>query len=175
MSKNAGFMPVCAADLKERGIKQLDFVYVLGDAYIDHPSFGAAIIGRVLEHNGYTVGILSQPDYKNPDSLLALGVPRLAFLVSSGNMDSMVNIYTAGRRMRRDDMFSENGQQIKEGSQFKSTFIATCANNMLYYVPSEATYAYEAYEIDTGRLAKGSAEILVAEYIRMLGQLYETK
>jgi hypothetical protein len=73
------------------------------------------------------------------------------------------------------EMFSENGQQIKEGSQFKSTFIATCANNMLYYVPSEATYAYEAYEIDTGRLAKGSAEILVAEYIRMLGQLYETK
>ena len=73
------------------------------------------------------------------------------------------------------EMFSENGQQIKAGSQFKTTFIATCANNMLYYVPSEATYAYEAYEIDTGRLAQGSAEILVAEYLTMLKQLYETK
>ena len=73
------------------------------------------------------------------------------------------------------EMFSENGQQIKEGSPFKTTFIATCANNMLYYVPSAATYAYDAYEIETGRLAQGSAEILVAEYLTMLKQLYETK
>ena len=110
MSKNTGFMPVCAADLKERGIKQLDFVYVLGDAYIDHPSFGAAIIGRVLEHNGYTVGILSQPDYKNPDSILALGVPRLAFLVSSGNMDSMVNHYYVSKKKRTKDAYTPGGE-----------------------------------------------------------------
>lgn len=110
MSKNAGFMPICAADLKERGIKQLDFVYVLGDAYIDHPSFGAAIIGRVLEHNEYTVGILSQPDYKNPDSILALGVPRLAFLVSSGNMDSMVNHYYVSKKKRTKDAYTPGGE-----------------------------------------------------------------
>lgn len=110
MSKNAGFMPICAEDLKARGIEQLDFVYVLGDAYIDHPSFGAAIIGRVLEHNGYTVGILSQPDYKNPDSVLALGIPRLAFLVSSGNMDSMVNHYYVSKKKRTKDAYTPGGE-----------------------------------------------------------------
>ena len=110
MSSNTGFLPVCKEDLQKRGIKQLDFVYVLGDAYIDHPSFGAAIIGRVLEHNGYTVGILSQPDFRNPDAILALGIPRLAFLVSSGNMDSMVNHYYVSKKRRAKDAYTPGGE-----------------------------------------------------------------
>lgn len=110
---NKGFLPVCKEDLRERGIKQLDFVYVCGDAYIDHPSFGTAIIGRVLEHNGYTVGILSQPDYRNPDSILALGVPRLGFLVSSGNMDSMVNHYYVSKKRRTKDAYTPGGETGK--------------------------------------------------------------
>ena len=107
---NKGFLPVCKADLQERGIEQLDFVYVCGDAYIDHPSFGTAIIGRVLEHNGYTVGILSQPDFRNPDSVLALGIPKLAFLVSSGNMDSMVNHYYVSKKRRTKDAYTPGGE-----------------------------------------------------------------
>ncbi len=113
MTNNTGFLPVCKEDLQTRGIEQLDFVYVLGDAYIDHPSFGAAIIGRILEHNGYTVGILSQPDFRNPDSILALGVPKLAFLVSSGNMDSMVNHYYVSKKRRTRDAYTPGGETGK--------------------------------------------------------------
>lgn len=107
---NTGFLPVCKEDLQARGIKQLDFVYVCGDAYIDHPSFGTAIIGRVLEHNGYTVGIIAQPDFRNPDSVLALGVPRLGFLVSAGNMDSMVNHYYVSKKRRTKDAYTPGGE-----------------------------------------------------------------
>ena len=96
--------------MQTKGIKQLDFVYVLGDAYIDHPSFGAAIIGRVLEHNGYTVGIIAQPDFRNADSILSLGIPRLAFLVSSGNMDSMVNHYYVSKKRRTKDAYTPGGE-----------------------------------------------------------------
>ena len=104
------FLPVSKADMAARGIEQLDFVYVSGDAYVDHPSFGTAIISRVLEANGFTVGIIAQPDWRDPASITALGEPKLGFLVSAGNMDSMVNIYTVGRRLRKDDCFSENGE-----------------------------------------------------------------
>ena len=100
---NDGFLPVCAEDLRSRGIDQLDFVYVIGDAYVDHPSFGPAIISRVLESRGYSVGIIAQPDWKDPESICVLGEPRLAFLVSAGNMDSMVNHYTVSRRHRSRD------------------------------------------------------------------------
>ncbi len=110
MSKYKGFLPVCKEDLQTKGIKQLDFVYVLGDAYIDHPSFGAAIIGRVLEYNGYTVGIIAQPDFRNADSILSLGIPRLAFLVSSGNMDSMVNHYYVSKKRRTKDAYTPGGE-----------------------------------------------------------------
>lgn len=109
MTNTAGFLPICKDDLAQRGIRQLDFVYVLGDAYIDHPSFGAAIISRVLEQNGYTVGILSQPDYHNPESILSLGEPRLGFLVSSGNMDSMVNHYYVSKKKRSVDAYTPGG------------------------------------------------------------------
>ena len=88
------FLPICKKDMDERGIQQLDFVYVIGDAYVDHPSFGHAIISRVLEAHGYTVGIISQPDWKDDHSISILGEPRLGFLVAAGNMDSMVNHYT---------------------------------------------------------------------------------
>ena len=86
-----GFLPISRKDMEEAGIKQLDFVYVCGDAYVDHPSFGHAIISRILQAHGYTVGIIAQPDYRDKESVTILGEPRLGFLVSGGNMDSMVN------------------------------------------------------------------------------------
>ena len=86
------------SDLDELGIEQLDFVYVSGDAYIDHSSFGTAIVARVLTAFGYTVGIVAQPDWRDPESVAVLGKPRLGFLVSSGNMDSMVNHYTSNKK-----------------------------------------------------------------------------
>ena len=103
------FLPVCRADMDAREWAQCDFVYVIGDAYVDHPSFGHAIISRVLEHAGYKVGILSQPDWKNPDSIAALGVPRLGFLVSGGNMDSMVNHYSVSKKRRQADAYTPGG------------------------------------------------------------------
>ena len=90
MDRNA-FLPVSRADMTARGIEQLDFVYITGDAYVDHPSFGTAIISRILESHGFSVGIIAQPDWKDEKSITILGKPRLGFLVSSGNMDSMVN------------------------------------------------------------------------------------
>ena len=88
------FLPVDRNDMIERGWDSVDFVYVIGDAYVDHPSFGHAIISRVLESHGYRVGIISQPDWKNKKSIQVFGEPRLGFLVSAGNMDSMVNHYS---------------------------------------------------------------------------------
>ncbi len=104
------FLPTTRRELEEQQIEQLDFVYVIGDAYVDHPSFGHAIISRVLESRGYTVGIISQPDWRDPASVTALGRPRLGFLVSAGNMDSMVNHYTVSRRRRRSDAYTPGGE-----------------------------------------------------------------
>lgn len=104
-----GFLPVSRTDMEERGISQLDFVYVCGDAYVDHPSFGHAIITRLLEAHGYTVGIIAQPDFKNAESINILGEPRLGFLVSAGNMDSMVNHYSVSKRRRQTDAFTPGG------------------------------------------------------------------
>ncbi len=106
-----GFLPVCSADLEERGIGQLDFVYVCGDAYVDHPSFGAAIICRLLEAHGFSVGFLAQPDWKDPASVTVLGEPRLGFLVSSGNMDSLVNHYSVAKHRRKEDAYSPGGKR----------------------------------------------------------------
>ena len=103
------FLPISKADMKARGWEQCDFVYIIGDAYVDHPSFGHAIISRVLEANGYRVGILSQPDWKNPQSITALGRPRLGFLVTGGNMDSMVNHYAVSKKCRKTDAFTPGG------------------------------------------------------------------
>ncbi|SHJ42037.1 YgiQ family radical SAM protein [Pseudobutyrivibrio xylanivorans] len=104
------FLPVSKKDMKERGIEQLDFVYVCGDAYVDHPSFGAAIICRILELHGYTVGIIPQPDWKDDNSINILGEPRLGFFVSAGNMDSMVNHYSVSKHHREYDNYSPGGK-----------------------------------------------------------------
>lgn len=103
------FLPVCKEDLIERGITQPDFVFVSGDAYVDHPSFAAALLGRLLESHGYTVGIIAQPDYKNTESFKVFGQPRLAFLVSGGAMDSMVSNYTANNKPRSEDAYAHGG------------------------------------------------------------------
>ncbi|MBR1701836.1 MAG: YgiQ family radical SAM protein [Lachnospiraceae bacterium] len=110
---NTGFLPVCAEDLAARGIEQLDFIYVTGDAYVDHPSFGHAIIARVLESHGYSVGIIAQPDWKDDKSIQVLGRPRLAFLVSAGNMDSMVNHYSVSKKRRATDAYTPGGEMGK--------------------------------------------------------------
>ena len=104
-----GFLPISKQEMEERGITQLDFVYVIGDAYVDHPSFGHAIISRVLEANGYTVGIISQPDWKKKESIDVFGEPRLGFLVMGGNMDSMVNHYSVSKKSRNMDAFTPGG------------------------------------------------------------------
>ncbi len=103
------FLPVSKQDMEARGIAQLDFVYVVGDAYVDHSSFGHAIISRVLESRGYSVGIIAQPDWKDPESIAVLGEPRLGFLVSAGNMDSMVNHYTVNKKHRSKDSYTPGG------------------------------------------------------------------
>ncbi len=105
-----GFLPVSREDMKDRNIDTLDFVYVCGDAYVDHPSFGHAIISRVLESHGYTVGIISQPDWHSAEEFKRLGKPKYAFLVAAGNIDSMVNRYTVNKKVRSDDSYSPGGK-----------------------------------------------------------------
>ncbi len=109
MDTKPDFLPVSPADMKKRGWEQCDFVYVTGDAYVDHPSFGTAIISRVLEAHGYRVGIIAQPDWKDDASIARLGEPRLGFLVSAGNMDSMVNHYSVSKKRRRQDQYTPGG------------------------------------------------------------------
>ncbi len=103
------FLPICKQDMLDRGWDQCDFVYVIGDAYVDHHSFGHAIISRVLEQAGYHVGIISQPDWKNAKSIDIYGRPRLGFLVSGGNMDSMVNHYSVTKHRRKTDAYTPGG------------------------------------------------------------------
>jgi len=107
---NINFLPVSKADMEERDIDQLDFVFVTGDAYVDHPAFAAAVIGRVLENAGFSVGIIAQPNYKNVEAFRALGEPRLGFLINSGNIDSMVAHYTSAKKVRREDSYSPGGK-----------------------------------------------------------------
>ena len=104
-----GFLPISKEDMKAQGIEQLDFVYVSGDAYVDHASFGTAIIARVLQSHGYSVGIIAQPDWTKPESIDILGEPRLGFLVSAGNMDSMVNHYSVSKKRRTTDAYTPGG------------------------------------------------------------------
>lgn len=104
------FLPVNAQKMKERGWDQVDFVYVTGDAYIDHSSFGAAIISRLLESRGFRIGIIPQPDWRKKESIQVFGEPRLGFLVTAGNMDSMVNHYTVSKKHRHKDSYSPGGK-----------------------------------------------------------------
>ena len=103
------FLPTTAQEMREAGLDQVDFVYVCGDAYVDHPSFGCAIITRTLETFGYTCAILSQPDWNNDEEFLQFGTPRLGFLVSAGNIDSMVNHYSVNKRRRDKDNYTDDG------------------------------------------------------------------
>jgi uncharacterized radical SAM protein YgiQ len=104
------FLPISKKDMVQRGWTQCDFVFVTGDAYVDHPSFGPAILSRLLESCGYKVGIIAQPDWKSDDSISILGEPRLGFLVSGGNMDSMVNHYSVAKKRRQTDAYSPGGK-----------------------------------------------------------------
>ncbi|HEY5523981.1 MAG TPA: YgiQ family radical SAM protein, partial [Clostridium sp.] len=104
------FLPICKEDLKNRNIDVLDFIIVTGDAYVDHPSFGTAIIGRTLESQGFTVGVIAQPNWQDAEDFKKLGIPKYAFLVNSGNIDSMVNHYTAAKKKRHDDLYSPGGE-----------------------------------------------------------------
>ncbi|OGO84598.1 MAG: YgiQ family radical SAM protein [Clostridiales bacterium GWE2_32_10] len=104
--ENYDFLPISKEDMQKRGWEECDFVFITGDAYIDHPSFGTAIISRVLERHGYRVGIIAQPDWNNIDEFRKLGKPRLAFIINSGNIDSMVNHYTTAKKKRSKDVYS---------------------------------------------------------------------
>ena len=97
------FIPMTKQEMQERNIEQFDFIYISGDAYIDHPSFGPAIICRILEAFGYSVGMIATPNLNNNDDFTKFGQPRLAFLISSGSIDSMVNNYTSSLRKRTDN------------------------------------------------------------------------
>ena len=104
-----GFLPTTKKEMDELGIEQFDFIYITGDAYVDHPSFGVAIISRLIESLGYTIGIISQPDWRSDRDFMRFGKPKLAFLVTSGNIDSMVAHYTAAKRKRSDDAYTAGG------------------------------------------------------------------
>ncbi len=123
MKKRSNFLPVNMQDVKDRNWSEIDFVYVTGDAYVDHPSFGASIITRVLEAEGFRVAILSQPDYKSCDDFKRFGKPRLAFLVSSGNIDSMVAHYTVSKKKRSTDYYTPGG---KAGARPDRAVIVYC-------------------------------------------------
>ena len=107
------YLPISREDMEKRNWEQCDFVYVTGDAYVDHPSFGHAIISRILESHGYKVGIIAQPDWKNADSVRILGEPRLGYLVSAGNMDSMVYHYSVSKKRRAKDSYTPGGEMGK--------------------------------------------------------------
>ena len=102
---NSAFLPVSREDMLERGWYYYDFLLVTGDAYVDHPSFGAAVIGRVLEADGYRVAVLAQPDWKSAKDFIDMGKPRYAALVVAGNLDSMVAHYTAAKKPRSEDFY----------------------------------------------------------------------
>lgn len=121
---NNKFLPISKEELEVRGWKELDFVFVSGDAYVDHPSFAPALLGRLLESHGYKVGIIPQPDFKNAESFKILGRPRLAFLVSAGAMDSMVSNYTANNKPRSSDAYSHGGIAGKRPDRALITYVS---------------------------------------------------
>ena len=166
-----GFLPISREDMEERGWQQLDFVFISGDAYVDHPSFGPAIICRVLEAHGYKVGIIPQPDWHATRDFNRLGKPRLGFLVSAGNMDSMLNKYTAARKVRHDDAYSPGG---KAGYRPERATIVYCSRLRELYpdVPiiiggieaslrRMAHYDYWSNEVRRSILVDSMADLLI--------------
>lgn len=142
------FLPVCRQDMTARGWEEVDFVYVSGDAYVDHPSFGHAIITRLLEANGYRVGIIAQPDWKRTDSITEYGLPRLGFLVSGGNMDSMVNHYSVSKKRRQKDAFTPGGVMGKRPDYATSVYC-----NLIRRVYKEVPIIIGGIEASLRRLA----------------------
>lgn len=124
------FLPTTAQEMREAGLDQVDFVYVCGDAYVDHPSFGCAIITRTLETFGYTCAILSQPDWNNDEEFLQFGTPRLGFLVSAGNIDSMVNHYSVNKRRRDKDNYTDDGVMGKRPD--RATIVYSRCSNVCF-------------------------------------------
>lgn len=116
------FLPINVNECKQRGWDYVDFVYITGDAYVDHPSFGVSIISRVLEDNGYRVAVLSQPDWRKDADFKRFGKPRLGFLITSGNIDSMVAHYTAAKKIRRDDAYTAGGKAGKRPDRAVSVY-----------------------------------------------------
>ena len=117
------FLIATPQDLKDRNLSEVDFVFVSGDGYVDHPSFAAALLGRLLESHGFSVAILAQPDWKNPDTFKIFGKPRLAFLVSSGAMDSMVSNYTANNKPRSEDAYAHGGEKGHRPDRALTTYV----------------------------------------------------
>jgi uncharacterized radical SAM protein YgiQ len=142
------FLPICKEDMLKRGWDECDFVYIIGDAYVDHHSFGPAIISRVLEANGYKVGIISQPDWKDKNSINILGKPRLGFLVSGGNMDTMVNHYTVAKKKRKMDAYTPGGEMGKRPDR---ATIVYC--NLIRKVYKDAPIIIGGIEASLRRLA----------------------
>ena len=108
--KQPKFLPMTLAEAKNLGIDQFDVILVSGDAYVDHPSFAAAVIGRVIWDEGFSVGVIAQPDWRSDDDFLQLGAPRLFFAICPGNCDSLVNNYTAAKKRRSSDVYSPGGR-----------------------------------------------------------------
>jgi uncharacterized radical SAM protein YgiQ len=165
------FLPISKEDMLEQGIEQLDFILISGDAYIDHPSFGIAIISRMLENYGYKVGIIAQPNINNNDDFRRLGEPRLGFLVSSGNIDSMVNHYSVSKRRRQKDLYSPNGQMglrpdyatIRYSSKIRELFpnSAIILGGIEASLRRMAHYDYWSNKVRKSILLDAKADILV--------------
>ncbi|MBE6755528.1 MAG: YgiQ family radical SAM protein [Ruminococcaceae bacterium] len=166
----SNFLPITAEDAKQRGWEYVDFVYVTGDAYVDHPSFGVSIISRVLEAKGYKVGIISQPDWNNNQAFKIFGRPRLGFFVTSGNIDSMVAHYTAAKKKRSDDAYTPGG---KAGKRPDRAVIVYCKKIREIYPDSPiiiggleaslrrfAHYDYWADEVKPSILVESGADLL---------------
>ena len=124
--RRASFLPMSRAEMKQLGWDVCDIILVTGDGYIDHPSFGMALIGRLLEAQGFRVGIISQPDWKSAEPFRALGRPRLFFGVTAGNMDSMINRYTADRKPRSDDAYTPHGEAGKRPDRAVVVYAQRC-------------------------------------------------
>ncbi len=120
------FLPMTQTEMDTLGWDACDFILVCGDAYIDHPSFASGVIGRVIEAQGFRVGIIAQPDWTSADAFKALGKPKIAFGVTAGNMDSMINRYTADRKIRSDDAYSPNNQPNKRPDRAATVYCQRC-------------------------------------------------
>ena len=142
------FLPVTKQEMQQRGWDQVDFVYISGDAYVDHPSFGHAIITRLLEAHGFKVGIIAQPDWKDKNSITILGEPRLGFLVSAGNMDSMVNHYSVSKKHRRTDAYTPGGVMGK-----RPDYAAVVYSNLIRQVYKKTPIILGGIEASLRRLA----------------------